>query len=255
MPTILQLTDLHLMANPVAELKGVRTREITEGVIKEVRQGIEAGRWSFDRIIITGDLAHDELRETYFILRELLGDLMPHCQLLPGNHDSRPFMREVFPELFAADDEFLTFSISVGAWRLIGLDSHIPGKVPGHVDQQQLDWLADQLRQHADQPTVLFLHHPPFNVGSAWVDAIGLQNADDLMQCVAKASQLQAISTGHVHQDFETKEGGVRFLTTPSASLQFSPNSENFDLDAQPAGFRILHLGDHFESEVVRVSQ
>ena len=253
MPTILQLSDLHLMTNPEVKLKGVQTRGITEGVINEVRRGIDAERWSFDRFVITGDLAHDEQRETYLVLRELLGDLLPQCLLLPGNHDSRPFMREIFPELFAPHEDFLTFAVSVGDWRLIGLDSHIPGEVPGYVDQQQLGWLGDQLREHADQPTVLFLHHPPFDVGSAWVDAIRLQNADELLQCVTSAIQLKAICAGHVHHDFETEANNLRMMTTPSASLQFTPNSSDFDLDTQPAGFRILHLDEQFESEVVRV--
>jgi Icc protein len=254
MPTILQLTDLHLMSDPDAELKGVRTRGLTKRVIDDVRRGIDTKSWDIDRVVITGDLAHDELLETYDVLREMLGDLVPRCLLLPGNHDSRPFMREVFPELFATDGTFLTFSVAAGNWRLIGLDSHIPSTVPGQLGGQQLEWLAEELRKHAEQPTVLFLHHPPFSVGSAWVDAIGLQDAHDLMQCVASATQVKAICAGHVHQAFESEAMGVRLLTTPSASLQFTPNSTELGLDTRPTGFRLLRLGERFESEVVRLS-
>lgn len=254
MRTILQLTDLHLMADPTAELKGVRVREITERVIADVKRRISSEGWDVDRVVITGDLAHDESRDTYFVLRELLGDLLPRCLLLPGNHDSRPFLRGVFPELFTRHEEYLTFSVPCGEWRLIGLDSHVPQNVPGQLGRQQLDWLAQELHNHADQPTVLFLHHPPFAVGSAWVDAIGLNDARELMHCVASASQLKAICSGHVHQEFELKTQRLTLLATPSASLQFLPDADEFTVDTKPPGFRVLRLSGKFESNVVRIS-
>jgi Icc protein len=253
MPTILQLTDLHLMSEALSELKGVRVRDITAGVIDEVRRQLDSGHWECDWIVISGDLAHDELRATYLIFRELLGELLPRCLLLPGNHDSRPLMRNVFPELFATDDEFLTFSVKAGDWRLLGLDSHAPGKGYGQLGSQQLDWLAREMHKHAEQPTVLFLHHPPFAIGSAWLDAIGLKDTEELMQCVASATQVKAICAGHVHQEFKSEMNGIQLLTTPSASLQFMPNAEELELDTKPAGIRILHLDKRFESEVVRL--
>ncbi|MBP90725.1 MAG: hypothetical protein CMJ64_29110 [Planctomycetaceae bacterium] len=255
MPTILQLTDLHLMADPLVELKGARTRDIVKRVFEYVRQEINRRRWRFDQIVITGDLAHDELRETYLVLRELLGELNDSCLLLPGNHDDRGFMREVFPEQFTADDDFLNFSVEVGGWRLIGLDSHVKGEVPGELGARQLDWISRELASHADQPTVLFIHHPPFAVGSDWVDAIGLQDADALMSCLAASSQVKAICAGHVHQAFETEANGVRMMTTPSSSLQFTPQADQLCLDAVPPGFRVLQLGDDFQSEVVRLPE
>jgi Icc protein len=73
-PQILQLTDLHLMADPNAALKGVRTRDSLNDVLRFVRELCQANEWDFDYILITGDLAHDEQLATYETLRELLGD-------------------------------------------------------------------------------------------------------------------------------------------------------------------------------------
>lgn len=251
MPTILQLSDLHLMADPLAELKGWRTRDKVERVLDRVR--LEADRGGVDQIVITGDLAHDELRETYLVLRDLLGELRDRCLLLPGNHDDREFMREVFPEACASDDDFISFSVAAGRWRLIGLDSHVQGEVAGELGARQLDWLAHELAWHADQPTVLFLHHPPFAVESKWVDAIGLRDADALLACLIGFEQVKAVCAGHVHQQFEAEASGVHMLTTPSASLQFTPQADEFCLDELPAGFRVLHLAEDFRSEVVRL--
>lgn len=256
MPCILQMTDLHLMSDPAGTLKDVCTRAEVERVIAYIREGVDAGRWSFDQIVVTGDLAHDEQRETYDVLRELLGDWLPKCKLLLGNHDNRPFVREAFPDLASDEPDFLTFSCRVGNWRLIGLDSHIPGEVEGLLGERQLLWLTEELRSHVGQPTVLFLHHPPFEVGSAWVDALGLRDAQSLLQVVAGAPQVKAICAGHVHQDREKRIGDLQLLTTPSVVIQFGVDSPEFSLDFIPPGFRILDLdGNVFRSEVVRLPE
>ncbi|MDA1049745.1 MAG: metallophosphoesterase [Planctomycetota bacterium] len=254
MPCVLQLTDLHLMTDPSAVLQDICTRVEVERVFAYVRAGIASGRWSFDQIVITGDLAHDEQRATYDILREMLGDWLPTCKLLLGNHDSRPFIREVFPELAPREPDFLTFSCRVGDWQLIGLESHISGEVEGELGERQLEWLAAELRLHAQQPTVLFVHHPPFDVGSAWVDALGLRDAESLLQVATSAPQVKAICTGHVHQEREKRVGDLQLLTTPSAAVQFGVDSPEFSLDSIPPGFRVLYLEDEaFRSEVIRL--
>ncbi|MBC8355852.1 MAG: metallophosphoesterase [Planctomycetes bacterium] len=254
MPSVLQLTDLHLLSDPAATLKDICTRDEVTRVFAYIREGVAARRWNFDQIVITGDLAHDEQRETYEVLREMLGDWLPNCKLMLGNHDSRPFIREVFPELASNELDFFTFSCRVGEWQLIGLDSHISGEVPGELGQRQLEWLAEELRLHVGQPTVLFVHHPPFEVGSAWVDALGLRDAASLLELATNAPQVKAICAGHVHQDRQKNIGNLQLFTTPSAVVQFGVNSEEFSLDFIPPGFRILHLeGDIFRSEVVRL--
>lgn len=254
MPCVLQLTDIHLLTDPRATLKDVCTRDEVARVIGFIRGGVAAGRWDFDLIVVTGDLAHDEQRETYDVVRQMLGDWMPKCKLLLGNHDSRPLIRDAFPELASDEPEFFTFSQRVGEWQLIGLDSHVAGEVAGSLGERQLDWLRAELSLHAQQPTVLFVHHPPFDVGSAWLDAIGLLDAKALLEVVATASQVKAICSGHVHQDREKRIGDLQLLTTPSAVVQFGVNSPDFSLDHVPPGFRILHLEENeVRSEVVRL--
>ena len=256
MPCVLQLTDLHLMTDPAGTLKDICTRDEVARVFAYVRDGIQSGRWSFDQIVVTGDLAHDEQRETYNIVRDMLGDWLPKCKLLLGNHDSRPFIREAFPELAPGEPDFFTFTCRVGDWHLIGLDSHIPGQVEGALGERQLQWLGEELRSHAERPTVLFVHHPPFAVGSAWVDALGLRDAESLLKVAAGAPQVKAICAGHVHQQCDRRMGNLQLLTTPSVVLQFGVNSPEFSIDFIPPGFRVLYLEDDgFRSEVIRLPE
>ena len=253
---ILQLTDLHLMCDPQERLKGVPTRDSLQEVLGFIRTEEESGRWNFETITITGDLAHDEQLPTYELLRGILGDWLPRCRLIPGNHDNRSAIRQVFPELVIDDSCYACFSVKTGDWQLIGLDSHLPGEVAGQLDAEQLDWLADELQKHSSRPTILFVHHPPFSVRSEWLDRINLQNADQLNGLVQANSQVRVICTGHVHHEFKDHFGQVDLLTTPSTGVQFQPYQETPVYEAIPPGFRIFRLDhDSYQTEVVRLPE
>ena len=253
---ILQLTDLHLMADPDALLKGVRTRDSLMAVVSLVNERCASGEWEPQYIVLTGDLTHDERLATYRQLRELLGEWLARCLVIPGNHDVPSLMREAFPDLVLDDAEFITFSVEAAGWRLIGLDSYLPGDLGGQVGSKQLQWLADELSAHASQPTILFVHHPPVPVQSAHLDCIGLRDADALLEIVAAHPQLRIISAGHVHQEFFIDLDGLHVMTTPSTSVQFLPRQDELICDSIPPGLRIFHLdGGLCRTEVVRVAR
>jgi Icc protein len=251
---ILQLTDLHLLADRNAAVRGVRTRDSFVAVLEYARAWSRAQGLEFDSILVTGDLTHDEQLATYEDVRGLLGDWVPRCRVIPGNHDDRVLIRQVFPEAVAPGSEFVNFSLETAGWRLIGVDSHVDGEVYGRVDSPQLQWLAAELTTHAAQPTILFIHHPPVPVHSSWLDRIGLQDPGAFLDVVHSFSQVRVICTGHVHQEFSTVLGGVQILTTPSTGVQFLPHQEELICDSRPPGFRVFRLADgSWESRVVRL--
>ena len=121
---VLQLSDCHLLSDPEATLKGVPTAASLGEVLAFITENEE-----FDFLVISGDLAHDEQLQTYQLLREMLGEWVTRLRVIPGNHEDRNFLRQTFPEITAGSNGLLTFSLKVEGWRLIGLDSHVPGKV------------------------------------------------------------------------------------------------------------------------------
>src|SRR5690606_30250803 len=135
--------------------------------------------------VVTGDLAQDERLETYAIVRDACDGLGIPYEVLPGNHDNRDRMRQVFPDIGQEVDGRVTFVRTLGPWRLIGLDSQIPGKVPGLLGAAQLEWLRGML-EDAAPPTLLFVHHPPFEVGSPWIDRLRLEDDDELLEMIEK---------------------------------------------------------------------
>ena len=256
--SILQLTDLHLFTDTEAKLRGVPTRASLTDVLQSIQTGIEAGEQHYDCLVITGDVAHDELATTYTSLRDLLkrtlGTLGERCLVVPGNHDNRAGMRQVFGQSDMSDCGWVGFSQQIGDWRLIGLDSHIQGEVSGKVGRQQLAWLKCELTKHATQPTIVFLHHPPFIVQCRWLDSISLQEPQQFMDMIHSFPQVRVVSTGHVHQDYSIHKGNVEFMTSPSTAAQFQPGSDELTFENTPPGYRVFELfKDSYTSKVQRL--
>jgi len=241
---IVQLTDCHLMADPRAELKGLCTRALFERVLEAVR----TRQPTLERLIVTGDLTHDEQLVTYQSLRELLTPWLPRLRLIPGNHDDREPMRQAFPELIQSLGERNVFVEDLAGWRLIGLDSHVPGELHGRVGDEQRAWLEEQLSTHAG-PVAVFLHHPPIAMNSPWLDRIGLVDAAELLAVVRRRTNVRALVCGHVHQERTTAESQAMIFTSPSTGVQFRTETVALEVEAAPPGFRIIEL--HPDGRVV----
>ena len=245
---IVQITDTHLFSDQEGVLAGVPTWETFRAVLEQ----IERNHPDFDYLILTGDLAQDEALETYQKLHEALGDWVHRCRIIPGNHDNPAHLRAVFPELFPNDGAPLTFSLSARGWKIIGLDSHLPGETKGRIEAAQIEWLKGELELDPGVPTLIFVHHPPVAIKVEWLDRIGLDGADDLRALVEASPQVKVICAGHVHQEFSGSIGEAAVYTTPSTCVQFSRRSEK-DFDPTAAGYRIFQLGDGHHTEVHRV--
>lgn len=245
---IVQVTDAHLFREPDGVLAGVPTWPTFRAVLRK----IERLHGDFDYLILTGDLAQDEALETYMMLREALGDWVGRCRIIPGNHDDRDNLRKAFPELFPQQDWPLTFSISTSGWKIIGLDSHLPGETMGRVDAGQLRWLKNELRADPGARILLFIHHPPISIKVEWLDEIGLDGASDLVDLIETSPQIRVVCAGHVHQAFKGKIGAADVYTTPSTCVQFGARREK-SFDRKAAGYRTLRLDEDHRTEVHRL--
>ena len=249
---ILQLSDFHLLSDPAGRLRNVPTWQTLEQVLDLVRRDYH----QCERIVITGDLAHDELRETYQRLREHLDELVNRCLFIPGNHDDRASMVEVLGAQTPAEDGKIGFDVRAGSWRLLGIDSHIPGEVAGRLADTQIPWLLSALADEPTRQTILFVHHPPIPVGSPWLDRIGLQDPEPLLEAMSKSPQLRIVACGHVHQDFVGSLGGAMVASAPSTAFQFCPQTETVEPDPIAPGFRVYEFEDSiYNTYVVRLPE
>jgi Icc protein len=250
---ILQITDPHLFSDKRKRLRGVPTYDCLVDVLEHLRASKLDPKW----VVLSGDLAHDEQRETYILLRSLLEPWLDRLLVIPGNHDNRESIKAVFGDQFLGDDcpePYTTFSCNVGRWLLLGLDSHVPGQVAGRVATEQLQWMDKQLECSGDRQCLLFLHHPPISIESAWLDKLGLLDPAPLLARIHRHRQIAAVVAGHVHQDFSGTIEGRPFYTTPSTAMQFTPGQQKPSYDTIPCGYRVFELDEaNWTTRVIRL--
>ncbi len=231
---LVQLTDTHLFGDPRQNLRGVATLPALNAVLACAAPQIEMA----EAVLVTGDVVQDDAGG-YGHFVAALDQLGKPVLCVPGNHDDVELMRQALaraPFQFCGHADF-------GDWRIVLLDSVKPGEAGGHLSRAELARLEQSLKTAANRHTLVCLHHHPVSMRSRWLDSVGLDNAAEFFEIIDKHANVRAISWGHVHQSFDETRNGVRLLATPSTCTQFMPLVEDFAIDTQPPGYRMLELG------------
>jgi Icc protein len=232
---LLQVTDTHLFADESTEIYDTNTAASLRAAL---RAALAGGRRP-DAVLVTGDVADDESRGAYLNFRRTLAEVGVPVHCLPGNHDSPALMAE----LLAGDGFAFCGRVDLGGWRIVLIDSHVDRDPSGHVRAAELQRLDTELHGAGGRPALVCVHHPPVALGSAWIDGVGLRNADELLAVVDRHPNVRAIVAGHVHQAAERTRDALRVLTTPSTCAQFAPGTPDCVMDDRPPGYRWLALG------------
>jgi Icc protein len=146
--------------------------------------------------------------------------------------------------------------LEIGGWRVVMLDTLVAGSVYGMLRSDQLDLLDQALSEASAHHHLICLHHHPVSIGSRWMDTIGLRNPDALFEVLDRHSNVRALLWGHIHQEFDHWRNDLRLLASPSTGVQFTPQSEDFQVDSAAPGYRWLRLyaDGRLDTEVSRVS-
>lgn len=241
-----QITDTHLVKAEDGHLLGLETQHSLECVLNSVK----TENSHFDFFVVSGDLSQDGSLESYQRLHESLSLFDVPSFWFAGNHDDPKNMKSV-----CEGTEHLKSIVRSKDWQLVLLDSQVEGSVFGNLADDQLALLEQALTERPDLHTLISLHHHPIPMESGWMDKIGVKNGEELMAIARRHKNVKCILWGHVHQDSDRMVDGIRMLSTPSTCVQFTPQSENFDIDTVAPGYRRLQLNADgtIETEVSRV--
>jgi len=244
---IIQITDPHIFASPETSLDGVNTADTLAQVLSLMRKRY----WPPAAVVLTGDLVENVSGAAYQNLRAQLLELEVSVYCLAGNHDDPELMRQVLP----GDNIYLVDHALFGEWIVIFLSTHLPGTHGGHLEQTALDSLERLLHHPQAEYALVCLHHPVVPIGSSWLDAMRLDNPEQLFAVLDRQPKVKGVIWGHIHQDFSLYRNGVALLGTPSTCVQFLPGSDRFAKDALGPGYRWLMLGadGQLQSGIVRV--
>jgi Icc protein len=225
MVMVLQLSDTHLVQNepssddPTSPDAGVRG---TVAALGDRRP---------DLVLLTGDLTDDGSVAACRRLHGLVEHLGAPILATPGNHDLAASVTEVFGPVEIAE---------VGNWRIITIDTVIPGRDDGAVD---VDALRSRLDSVDARPTLIALHHPP--VSPSTHDMFHLDGATDLIEMCAAHPHVRGIASGHLHEAFERWAGDIALVGSPSSWYAIVHEGDTYRLDPNGlVGATALELGD-----------
>jgi 3',5'-cyclic-AMP phosphodiesterase len=217
---IAQITDLHVAAEGALVVGKVDSRATLATAVARLNELHPRP----DLVVITGDLVNGPKPGEYEALGPLLAPLtLPWCAI-PGNHDDRAGLRRLCAgqPWLPADGPFFQYMIDHLPVRIIALDTLVPGEVPGLLCDQRLDWLADRLAEAPGQPTVLLMHHPPYEIGMGFMDKLRCFGVGRLAELVERHPTIERILCGHAHRETTLRWHGTLASTVPSIAFQFA---------------------------------
>lgn len=212
---IAQMTDIHVGFAPhekPEELNLTRFRATLTRLLEGPNRP--------DMLVLSGDITDHGDAESFAKTIEMLEGCPWPVLPMVGNHDSREGLLGAFPQVVPADGGFLHYVVEAPlSLRVICLDTLEDGRHGGAFCETRARWLADRLSEAADQPTLIFMHHPPVIAGIDWMDP-----APDepwmmrLREVLTGQDQVQAIHCGHLHRQISTRFAGIPLGVTPSVA-------------------------------------
>ncbi|HVK79882.1 MAG TPA: metallophosphoesterase [Verrucomicrobiae bacterium] len=197
----------------------VRADDLGAAAAKLKKALAQAAEYRVHAILLTGDLVNDERAEEYEALSRALHDPPAPLYLMPGNHDERTRLRDLFPShAYLPHSGNLSYAIDDFPVRVVVVDQIVPGETHGLLTEAGAQWLDQTLAAAPNKPTIVALHHPPFLTHDLLFDNIGLRDADLLASVIAKHAQVIRIICGHHHRVAFGQIAHAPVIIAPSTS-------------------------------------
>lgn len=205
---ILHLSDTHLLGDAAARHNGIDTTAALERVLARAAEVEGIGL-----VVASGDLAEDGSVAAYEKLHERIETFAAArgaaTAYAMGNHD----LPGGFEQVLGARDGVL----EVGGFRVIRLDTSVPGAGYGELFPEQFAWLAEQLATPAAHGSIVVMHHAPVPAWSALLHALELQGADAVLSALG-AGDVRLVLSGHYHHSVATRAGGIPVVVAPGVT-------------------------------------
>ena len=235
------LSDLH--TSHKTAISGNRMHpnsfDLTKDAIKQVNEIP-----TLDFVVITGDGIDFPNTELLKELGENLATLNKPYYYAIGNHDvSVDYSKEKFIKTLSKTNPYKTFnkpyySVDIKkGFELIVLDGASDKSITskGYIDEKQLKWFDEQLKENQDKVILVFLHFPieePFSSHNHRIT-----NKDEVEKILNKYSMPIAIFSGHYHVTRLMQKDNILYVSTPSMIMY-------------PNAFRVITVHDYKDKVV-----
>jgi Icc protein len=236
-----QISDLHVRPQGMTYNNAVDSNRMLADAIEHLNRLDPQP----DVVLITGDLVEKGLDAEYAMLRTLLNELAAPFLLMPGNHDDRERLAGAFPE-----HDYLPsrgpkhYTIDRYPVRILALDTTVPGKHHGEVDEKGLAWLEASLAATGAAPAIVMMHHPPIASGIPYIDTYMCREPERIAAVISRFPNVERVLCGHIHRPILQRWAGTVLCTCPSTATQIALQLRP---DARPASYAeppacLLHL-------------
>ena len=235
---IIQVTDLHLV-KPGETLCGLDPLARLQACVADINEN----HGDAELVIFTGDLSDTGDEVTYRVLAHELTKLLSPFRLMLGNHDDRNAFLNVF-DTVRVEDGFVQGVEDTREGRLIMLDTLIPGRPEGRLDEARLYWLQQRLLEVRNRPVFLFSHHPPFPIYMPLLDRMGIIEADELYALLKEHGNVRHIFAGHAHRPIAGSWRGIPISvlrgTNHQSALDFDP--DRIAVTHEPPAYAVIFI-------------
>ncbi len=222
---IAQISDTHILAKASDEAVAASRADNLRRCIDDInRQGADA-------VIHTGDSVQQGTADEYAHLRAILAELEAPIFITPGNRDGKATLRVAFDDAgyLPMEGDLLHYTIEDYPLRLVALDSVVAGERKGVFGADRLAWLEETLAREPERPTLLFIHHPPFDIAPHYIDGYRCpQDAVNLASLVSLHPQVAQLLCGHVHCLHRVPWGGTIATVMPSIAVDVRREADAF---------------------------
>ena len=205
---IAHISDTHFLGGSVP-LYGEVT---TDANLVQALEQLERSGLRPEAIVFTGDLADLGEADAYTRLRGIVepaaARLGAQVVWVMGNHDERPeYSSLLFDEEPSMAPQDRVYDIN--GLRIISFDTTVPGYHHGEVSDEQLAWLAEELKTPAEHGTLLAVHHPPVPTPLLWAMQMLELHGQDRLAAVIRGTDVRGILGGHLHFSSHSTFAGV----------------------------------------------
>jgi len=218
--TFLQISDSHVGFDKPANPNAKGTLEEAIGRIKALPQ-----QPSF--MIHPGDITHLSKPAEFDDADKIISQAKLDVHYVPGEHDIIDEEAKLYRERYGRGSKGEGwYSFDAGGVHFVGLVNvkNLKAGGMGSLGEDQLKWLADDLKgKTASTPVVLFAHIPLWVVYETW--GWGTDDGARALD-VLKGFGSVTVLNGHIHQVMQKVEGNVVFHTARSTAFpQPAPGS------------------------------
>jgi 3',5'-cyclic-AMP phosphodiesterase len=218
---IAQVTDIHLGFDPDNPVEFNRKR------LDQVLRHLNEGPNRPDLLIATGDLTEHGDTASYKRLANALSVCKFPVHMCLGNHDLRANFLTQFPQVAVADG-FVQYVLKTGGIRIVMLDTLEEGRHGGAFCETRAEWLRTTLAEDRSTPTIIVMHHPPVEVGIAWMNTHPEEKwVGNFVSAIHGAPNIRGIICGHVHRSISVPWQGTAVAicssTAPQVTLDLTP--------------------------------